>query len=302
MRTENKFKGIWPVINTPFKEDMTIDVGHYEAMLEWYIKKGVDGIYTNCLSSEMYELSEEERLLLVKEAVRIVDGRVPLAATGNFGDSIDQHIASAKKFQATGVDVVMFTVPTFCNNDAELEAYYVEMAKNIEGPLGLYECPQPRQYHLGIDLIETLAKSERFFAYKETSCDINKIKKIIAVCKGTPLALLQANVPFMLEAITAGAQGSMNIVTNWLPELAVKVAKGDPADSDIIRLNKILCTLEMTQRSINAIGIKYLMGKRGLPVRALTRYNHTLSMEVKHSLDQISSLWFKEDGELQLNI
>ncbi len=295
-----KFHGIWPVLNTPYKEDLTIDLDHYRNMIEWYIEKGVDGIYANCQSSEMFLLNDEERMTLVSEAVKVVAGRVPVAATGNFGDTVEEHIKQAKKVESAGPDVIMLTVPPFCANDDDLRAYYMEMAKCIESPLGLYECPVPRSYHLGIELIELLAKSGRFYIYKETSCDLEKIKKILKVTSNTSLSLLQANIPFMLEAIKAGAPGSMNIAANWLPDLVVKVAKGNPDNVEIQELNKVLCSMEMVQRSINAIGIKYLLSKRGVTIRPLTRHNHTLSSEARYSLDQMASLWFREDGNLKI--
>lgn len=298
---EKKYHGIWPVLVTPYKDDLSIDFDAYHEMLEWYLSMPLGGIYANCQSSEMSELSDEERLLLISEAVKVSNGRKPIVGTGNFGDNIDEHIKFIKKAADAGAEIVMLTVPIFHNSDDELEKYYLTIAENTEVKLGLYECPAPRTYNLGTDLVKVLAESGRFYAYKETSCDIEKMKKFIDITRGTNLSFLQANVPFMLEAMRLGAEGSMNIASNWLPDLEIEVIKrGLEGDQSADELNSILCAMEMAQRSVHPMGVKYLIGKRGLPIKPLTRYPRSISMEEMYSLDQASNYWFEEDGALKI--
>lgn len=301
MGKSKKYNGIWPVLVTPYNDDLSIDINGYRKMLEWYLTFDIGGLYANCQSSEMTELTDDERLLLINEAIKVVDGKVPIAATGNFGNNIDQHIEFTKKVEDTGADVVMLTVPTFHNTDEELEKYYLTIAEKTEAELGIYECPVPRSYHLGLDLVKVIADSGRFFAYKETSCDIDKIKKFIDITEETPFALLQANVPYLLESLKLGAPGSMNIAANWIPDLQVEIAKKAMlADTEVDNLNNALCALEMAQRSIHPMGVKYLISKRGIPIKPLTRYPRTLSLEERYSLDQASKLWFNDDGQLRI--
>lgn len=303
MTNENKqlYKGIWPVLITPYNDDLTIDVVGYNKMLEWYLTFGIGGLYANCQSSEMTELSNDERLLLITEAIKTVQGKIPIVATGNFGKNIEEHIEFVKKVAGTGVDVVMLTVPTFLNTDEELEKYYLTIAEKVDAKLGIYECPVPRSYNLGLSLIDTLAKSGRFFAYKETQCNFEKMKSIIKITKDTSFSYLQANTPFMLETIKLGAAGSMNIAANWLPDLEVDIYnRGLKKDTTADKLNSILCGMEMAQRSIHPMGVKYLISKRGVPIKPLTRYPRALSSEEKYSLDQASKYWFDETGALRI--
>jgi len=298
---EQRYKGIWPVLITPYNDDLSIDVNGYRQMLEWYLSFGIGGLYANCQSSEMTELNNEERLLLITESMKTVDGKVPVVATGNFGDTIEEHINFIEQVDDTGVDVVMLTVPTFHNTDMELEKYYLTIAEKTKAKLGIYECPIPRSYNLGINLIETLAKSGRFHAFKETSCNLDKIKSITEITQDTPFSYLQANTPYMMESIKYGAPGSMNIAANWLPDLEVEIYNrtlvNDPKADE---LNNILCGMEMAQRSIHPMGVKYLISKRGVPIKPLTRYPRTLSLEEKYSLDQAAKYWFEEDGSLKV--
>ena len=49
-------EGVWPVMITPWKEDNTPDFKALEALTNWYVEKGCDGIFAVCQSSEMHYL------------------------------------------------------------------------------------------------------------------------------------------------------------------------------------------------------------------------------------------------------
>ena len=55
-------EGVWPVMITPWKEDNTPDFKALEALTNWYVEKGCDGIFAVCQSSEMHYLSAQEKL------------------------------------------------------------------------------------------------------------------------------------------------------------------------------------------------------------------------------------------------
>jgi 4-hydroxy-tetrahydrodipicolinate synthase len=238
---------------TPYDEALRIDRGAYRALVDWYLAHDVGGLYANCLTSEMYLLSDEERLLLVIEAVSIARGRTPIAATGNFGETAAEQIAFCRRVADAGADVVMLVIPEFLNSDAELERYFLEAAQQVDAPLGLYECPVPRPYHLSMKLVERLARTGRFVAFKETSEDLRKIVALQRVTQGTPLALLQANTPYLLDATRAGVPGTMSIAATWLPDLVAAVITRARADDPTAeRLQGELCIMAMI--FVSAIG------------------------------------------------
>ena len=57
-------KGVFPTMITPFTADGAIDWAGVDGLVEWYIASGVTGIFAVCQSSEMYHLTEDERLEL----------------------------------------------------------------------------------------------------------------------------------------------------------------------------------------------------------------------------------------------
>jgi len=81
---ENKFVA---VMITPFNLKAKVDLDVVSALIEFYLAAGVKGFFANCLSSEMYSISEDERLELTAHIVRYVNGRAPVVATGSFSPS-----------------------------------------------------------------------------------------------------------------------------------------------------------------------------------------------------------------------
>jgi 4-hydroxy-tetrahydrodipicolinate synthase len=63
---ENVERKFVPVMLTPFKENGEIDLDGLTSLTELYIQAGAKGLFANCQSSEMFYLSDEERLSIVK--------------------------------------------------------------------------------------------------------------------------------------------------------------------------------------------------------------------------------------------
>lgn len=292
--------GAWPTMVTPFNQNLQIDVGAYRTMIDWYLEHEVGGLYANCLSSEMYQLSNTERLQLVSSAINASRGQVPVAATGNLGTSETEHINLCQRVADAGANVVMLVVPEFLESETDLERYYLTIAEKVPAPLGFYECPVPRQFHLSVGLVARLAETGRFVAYKETSCDLQKIHAHLAALQNTPLALLQANTPYLLAALQAGAPGTMSIAAIWLPDLvAAVIKKAHAGDPNAAVLHAHLCALELAQRPIHPLGAKALLRKRGLPIMPRGRAHATLNAEELYAIECAATVWFDNHGELK---
>ena len=76
---------IYPVILTPFNNDNTIDLVALKELSEFYITSGSKGLFVNCLSDEMYQLSNKERLLITKTVVEQCRNRQHVISTLSVG-------------------------------------------------------------------------------------------------------------------------------------------------------------------------------------------------------------------------
>src|SRR6185437_8680461 len=136
-----------PVMITPFDLKAKIDLDAVSRLIDFYLAAGVKGFFANCLSSEMFSISEDERILLTKHVVEYVNGRVPIVATGSFGLTVEDKAIFTKKIYDTGVDAVIMITGHFAKVEDDDET----LVKNFEKlfgltssvPLGMYECPAP---------------------------------------------------------------------------------------------------------------------------------------------------------------
>ena len=293
--------GAWPTMLTPYDNDLAIDLGVYRVMVAWYLAHRAGGLYACCLSSEMFHLTVEERLTLVREAVDSAGGHCPVAATGNLGQTFTEQVDACRQMADAGADIVMLVVPPDLDTSDELERYFLSIAEKVDAPLGLYECPVPRNFHLSVDLVRRLAGTGRFLAFKETSCELDKILALLDVVHGTPMALMQANTPYMLDAVRAGAPGSMTIAAIWLPDLVAEVIdKAKLGDPEAERLHASLCAMKLAQRSVHPVGSKYLLNRRGVPIGLSSRAAAPLRAETLIALDYALRAWLDDDGNVRI--
>ena len=69
MSVDDTYRGVWPVMLTPFDENRQIDWESLKKLIDWYIAAGVHGLFANCQSSEMFFLSDDESLRLTRFVV-----------------------------------------------------------------------------------------------------------------------------------------------------------------------------------------------------------------------------------------
>src|SRR3954469_19994790 len=143
----NSEKKFVPVMITPFNLKAKVDFDAVSGLIDFYLAAGVKGFFANCLSSEMYSISEDERLELTRHIVRYVKGRVPVVATGSFGLTVPDKAEFTKKIYDTGINAVILITGHYANvddSDDTLLRNFEKMFRLTPGiPMGLYECPAP---------------------------------------------------------------------------------------------------------------------------------------------------------------
>ena len=263
--------GVWPVMLTAFSDTGEIDWHGVDALVEWYIEAGVAGLFSVCLSSEMYQLSPDERLRLAAHVVSRAAGRVPVIAAGAFGDSPEEQADKVKQIADTGVVAVVLTVNQLATAEEpdtvwqRNAATILDLCKGI--PLGLYECPQPYHRLLSPELLAWVGQSGGFRFLKDTCCRRDLILDKLAAVRGTPLNWFNANCPTLLFSLRAGAHGYSGIAANFYPELFVHLCStfaDQPEAADDLQRFLTVADLAISRR-YPATAKRYL-GMLGLPI------------------------------------
>lgn len=284
-----------PVMITPFNLKAKVDHDVVSRLIDFYLAAGVKGFFANCLSSEMYSISEDERLELTAHIVRYVNGRVPVVATGSFGLTIDDKAEFTKKIHDTGISAVILITGHFANVDDVdnilLSNFDKMMRLTGSIPLGLYECPAPYKRILSTEVFKKLLATNRFIYHKDTSIEPEKVKEKLDLVKGTSLEFYDAHTPNALFSLQAGAKGMSSISGNFYPEILVWMCNNanDPAKQEEVKwLQAELTRVDPIIHQAYPMSAKYFLQKRGLPVRTISRaYAQELTPQQKQILNEI---------------
>ena len=277
--TENKLPGgFWPVMMTPYKEDLTIDYEGLKRLIRWYEDSGATGLFANCGSSEMYDLSNQERIALTKFVVE--NSKLPVVSTGTFSDQIEENVDFIKKIHATGVEAVVLIPSVMVHKDendtALLHSFEGIMNKTGDIPLGIYECPSPYKRLIGPDILDQLQKTGRFLYFKDTTCDAELVAQKIAIASHSDLGIYNAHSPDVLHSIRHGGAGMSCIAGNFYPELFSYLwrnGRNKEASASVKKVNDFILANKSVIGKKYAIGAKYFMNLRGLDLRVNSRKN-----------------------------
>jgi 4-hydroxy-tetrahydrodipicolinate synthase len=237
MSTNDHYRGVWPVMLTPFDDQREIDRESLKKLIDWYIGKGVNGLFANCQSSEMFFLSEAESLQLTRFVLDYTAGRVPVVASGHTACGISQQIDQLGKIAETGVDSVImisnrFAMPGESDEVVLANLQKITAALPAKVGLGIYECPHPYKRLLSDKVVSWCAQSGRYTFIKDTCCQIGTIRRRVELVKGSRLHIANANGQTLLPSLQAGAHGYSGVMTNFHPELYVWLCDHWQQDSE----------------------------------------------------------------------
>jgi len=223
-KSATTIEGIVPVMLTPFDDGGAIDYAGLERLIEWYLAHGSDALFAVAQSSEMQFLSLAERAELARFVVDKVAGRVPVVVSGHISDDIDaqvEELTAAAESGAQGIVLVTNHLDPKREGSATFLANLDRLLKRLptDVPLGFYECPAPYRRLLSDDELKACIDTGRFVMLKDVSCDLDTVKRRVALAQGSPLKILNANAAIAWDAMKAGSAGFNGVFTNFHPDL-----------------------------------------------------------------------------------
>ena len=280
--------GVWPTMITPFTVDCKIDWKKLEQLIEWYISSGVSGLFAVCLSSEIFHLTEDEKIKLADFIVKKVNGKVQtvsgiLLTDSNIPDKV-------KQVYDLGVDAVVFLTGQLFPQNKTLHEAFIEinkiLSKTANIPLGIYESPLPYHKTLLPEEFKRLVSTNRFYFMKDTSCDIDLIKQKIELSSKTNCNFFNANTPTLFESLKFDVSGYSGIAANFYPELYVWLCKNFKAKPKLSQeLSDFLRIVDPLIHTKYPLSAKIYQSINGINVNPLCRSNN-----IKMIPSEISSL------------
>ena len=310
---ENVQREFIPVMLTPFKENGEIDLNGLTQLIQLYLQAGAKGLFANCQSSEMFQLSDEERLLIVKHTMKVADGKVPVVAVGNFGKTIAKQADFIHKIYDIGVKAVIIVTSLVAEEHESNEVFDERIFElfNLTGkiPLGFYECPEPYKRVLTAEQLKKFVTTGRVIYHKDTCLDIGMIREKLKATKDIEsFGLFDAYAVNAVASLEAGAAGLSCIQGNFFPELIVWLCNHFNDADSVDQVNKVQQFLVDHMDVIHyayPVVAKYYLQKRGLPISTFTRtHTEVFTADVKNKVDCLFNEYqvLKKELTRQLNL
>jgi 4-hydroxy-2-oxoglutarate aldolase len=199
--------GIFPPITTPFYADGRVFLKKLEANVERYSKTPVAGIAVLGSTGEAVMLSDDERRQVLKTAREsCAPHKVLIAGTG--AESAVETLHLTDYAADLGYDAALIRTPFFYRSQmqpANLLAFYRAVADRSPLPVILYNVPPFTNYDMPAELIIELAGHPNIIGIKESSGDVEKVRRIAQATKhikrsATVTATFDAVTPRMMKA------------------------------------------------------------------------------------------------------
>jgi 4-hydroxy-tetrahydrodipicolinate synthase len=215
-------------------------------------------------------------------------------ASGHISDSLTEQIKEINKIAETGIDTMILVTNNLAQKD-ESDDIWKQNMETLLGqipdslPLGLYECPHPYKRLLSTDLIQWITSTNRFYFFKDTSCDDRIIQHRLKTLKGTRMKLYNANSATLFATLTMGAAGYTGVMANFHPELYIKGIKLLEISSEKAEeLFQFLSLASVIERQFYPVNAKYHLQLEGLPIQLYSRvkdhreFSSSQRLEVEH--------------------
>ena len=301
--------GVYPTMVTPYTADNKIDYNAVSQMLEWYADRGVDGIFAICQSSEIFFLSVQEKLELLKFIVANVPKGITIISSGHTADDLDTQIYEANQYIQVGIDAYVFISNRFAKEDESDSVFLKNIDKAInsidEVGLGIYECPYPYKRIMMPETLGELAATGRFQFLKDTCGDLDLIKAKLAAVKGTGLKIYNAHAGTLLETLKMGCSGYSGVMANFHPEIYGWLCRNFETEPEkAVDFQNFVGFASMTEWQMYPVNAKYYLGLEGIEMGYTSRARDASQFITarKMEIEQMRgvTLKFKKDMKLEL--
>ena len=213
------FRGVFPAIITPFKEDESLDEEGLRRNIEYLQKSGIAGIVPCGTTGESATLTFEEHKKVVEIAVDCA--KVPVIA-GTGSNNTREAIELTRHAADAGADAALLITPYYNKpNDRGMFEHFKAVAEKCDIPIVLYNVPKRTGIDLKPDLVAKLSKIKNISAIKEASGSPGQVAQIIELTQGGQFSVLSGDDDLTLPLMALGASGVVSVVANVAPRKTV---------------------------------------------------------------------------------
>ncbi|OTO01295.1 dihydrodipicolinate synthase family protein [Enterococcus sp. 5B3_DIV0040] len=266
----DKYKGIIPAFYACYDEAGNISGERVEKLANYYLDKGVKGLYVGGSSGECIYQTVEERKLVLEHVMRAVGGKMTIIAH-IAAPSTRDSVALAKHAESLGVDALAAIPPIyFVLPEEAIRAYWLAMVEATKLDFIIYNIPQTTGYSLSPKLFSEMMTHPQVIGVKNSSMPVQDIYLFKNSSKKDAIVFNGPDEQFIAGRIM-GADSGIGGTYGVMPELFI-AANQAFMDNDIQKAQKIQNSIDqiifkMVQAEGNLYAIiKRILAKHGMEI------------------------------------
>ena len=269
-----RFRGVFVPVVTIFNEDGSICETRTRRFIDYLIADcGVHGIFCPGSTGDYTLMTMDERRDLIRVAVDVADGRVPvLAGSGHNATHIALELSQYA--ESVGADGVLVSLPHYPRpTQGGLIEHFRALGKALSIPVMVYSYPAGMGIDIDLDTIVQLANEGAIAGIKDSIDDIDHTVNIIREV-GDRIAVFTGMDAKFLPVLVMGGIGLIGTAANVAPKHFVSIwdafQRGDLAtarrlQSDVMPLCSLVAYEQAaTKAALEAMG--FPAGAHRLPI------------------------------------
>ena len=210
------FRGAATALVTPLNEN-GVDYVQLKKLIDWQIEQGIDALVIAGTTGEGSTLSDTEHRELFREAIKMIDGRVP-AIAGTGSNDTAYAIELTKYACEVGYDAMLVVTPYYNKATQKgLIEMFTAIADASTKPLILYNVPSRTGVDIAPSTYAALADHPMIGAIKEASGNLSKVAET-AHLVGDKLDIYSGNDDQIVPILSLGGAGVISVLSNPMPK------------------------------------------------------------------------------------
>ena len=216
------FTGSMVALVTPFKNGQ-IDWPSLEALVEFHLQSGTNGIVPCGTTGESATLSHQEHDDVIKAVIKTVNKRVPVIA-GTGSNSTDEAVRLTREAEKSGADGALLISPYYNRPTQEgIYQHYKKVASEVGIPLIIYNIPGRTGSKIEPETLARLAEIMNVAGVKEATGSVDQAIDVIRLC-GDRLAVYSGEDSLIFSLMALGGKGVISTVANVAPKETAQLA------------------------------------------------------------------------------
>lgn len=217
-----KLEGIYPAIVVSFDEQGALDVPATKKNIAFCIDNGCEGVVVNGSTGEAVNLTDEERIEVIKAAVEVCGPKGKKVIAGTGAAITSAAIKLTKDAKEAGADAALVITP-FNNIPARdgLIKHYTLIAE-IGLPVIMYNIPSHTGVTITMDIFDELIQNPNIIGMKDSSGDLTLMADVLSGY-GDDVTLFTGCDNLCLQIFAMGATAGILCLANVAPKEVVKI-------------------------------------------------------------------------------